>query len=387
MKETAILKTLPIKRPSKQEREKTVLLGLIDLFLKDGKPVGSNTLQANGFKNLSSATIRNYFAKLEEEGYLTQQHSSGGRMPTCKAYKYYVEMSHPQGEPEKGDEEILRKALKKETKEVLAYLHSAAETLSELTGCPVFLSTPKLEMDFIQSLRLFPLDDARLLCVLVTDFGLIRTETIYTPEHLSLEEAKSIENYFYWRLSKTDKRPSFKDEKTAKWAQRIYNEIMVRHVAGAAQWQPEEIYRTGLSKLLLYPEFSEASSLASGLAIFEDLLQMQAILETCLKKNSLTCWVGDELTAFAPECTECSIIAIPYRINGVTVGAIALLGPARMPYRRLFGVACLCSNYISDALTKSVGKFKIHFKPSQESPQAKTLTDGSLILLEDKRKK
>src|SRR5690349_18344642 len=88
---TTALKSFTQKRPAKDQRERLVLLGLVDLHLSSGKPIGSNTLRENGFENLSSATIRNYFMKLEEDGFLKQQHSSGGRIPTEKGFRLYAQ--------------------------------------------------------------------------------------------------------------------------------------------------------------------------------------------------------------------------------------------------------------------------------------------------------
>ena len=85
------MKELIARKPPKDQRERLVLIGLIELYLETGKPVGSNNLRENGFESLSSATIRNYFSKLEEEGFLKQQHSSGGRIPTSLAYQLYAE--------------------------------------------------------------------------------------------------------------------------------------------------------------------------------------------------------------------------------------------------------------------------------------------------------
>src|SRR5271167_1961788 len=85
------MKMLTPKKPAKDQRERLILFGLVELYLQTGKPVGSNTLRENGFETLSSATIRNYFAKLEEDGFLKQQHSSGGRIPTTFAYQLYAE--------------------------------------------------------------------------------------------------------------------------------------------------------------------------------------------------------------------------------------------------------------------------------------------------------
>ena len=84
------MKSLAPRKPPKDQRERQVLFGLIELYLQMGKPIGSNTLREQGFGALSSATIRNYFMKLEDEGLLRQQHSSGGRIPTSAAYKLYA---------------------------------------------------------------------------------------------------------------------------------------------------------------------------------------------------------------------------------------------------------------------------------------------------------
>ena len=83
--------SVKMKRLVKQDKEAAILFGLIELYIKTNEPVGSNSLKEKGFDYMSSATIRNYFAKLEEKGLLTQQHASGGRLPTAKAFKLYAE--------------------------------------------------------------------------------------------------------------------------------------------------------------------------------------------------------------------------------------------------------------------------------------------------------
>src|ERR1700733_15097168 len=132
------------KRPGKQDRERKVLLGLIEYYLKTNKPVGSHTLKEAGFEDLSSATIRNYFAHLEEEGYLSQQHSSGGRIPTHKAYRLYAN-EYVESETLPPDDPLFRNLRNAETHEIAAYLQKAAETLSTLSNTAVFLSSPRFD--------------------------------------------------------------------------------------------------------------------------------------------------------------------------------------------------------------------------------------------------
>ena len=170
-------------------------------------------------------------------------------------------------------------------------------------------------------------------------------------------------------------KPLFRSEAETKLAQRIYNEIMVRHVVGYANFPNEEIIRTGLSKLLAYPEFNDAAALANSLALLEDEAQMRNLLRECAKQTEMTAWIGDELCPYVPPSSDCAIIAIPYQINQVNAGAIALLGPTRIPYRNLFGLIQLFSHEISRALTESVYKYKITFRQPTNAEK----------LLEDKR--
>jgi len=387
---TAIKKILPAKKLPKTDREQAVLLGLIELYLKSGKPIGSHTLQENGFESLSSATIRNYFSKMEELGYLKQQHTSGGRIPTEKAFRLYADANLHHGIIEGQQEELLEEILKKETREVATTLHRAADGLSEMAKCAVFVSSPRFDQDFIQDIRLIQLDPQKLLSVLITDFGLIRTETVYLDRPVDAPFLRSAEEYFLWRMNKGEK-PLFRQEGEAKMAQRIYNEIMVRHVVGYANFPEEDILRTGLSKLLAYPEFNDAAALANSLSLLENENQMRSILRECAKQNQMICKIGDELCPYVPPGSECAIIAIPYRINQTIAGAIALLGPMRLPYRNLFGLAQLFSEQISRMLAASVYKYKITFRQptgngAQRIEQDEILKTNRSILLEDQSK-
>lgn len=368
MKSATHKKSLPAKKLSKTDREQAVLFGLVELYLKTGKPIGSHTLQENGFESLSSATIRNYFGKMEEAGLLKQQHTSGGRIPTETAFRKYVNASENEGFIEKAQEEALQEILKGETREIATFLNRSADTLSELTKCAVFVSAPRFDQDFIQDIRLIRLDPAKILSVLITDFGLIRTEAVYLEKEVDAQFLRAAEEYFLWRMNKGEK-PLFNDEAEAKLAQRIYNEVIVRHVVGYANFPEEDIIRTGLSKLLSYPEFNDASALANSLSLLEDVNEMRALLRECSKKNQMVSWIGNELCPYVPEDAECTVIAIPYRINQTVAGAIAILGPTRIPYKNLFGLVQVFSEHLSQALAKSVYKYKITFRQASGSKQ------------------
>ena len=369
-------KQLSSKKLSKADREKALLFGLIELYLKMGKPIGSQTILEYGFENISSATIRNSFARLEEKGLLKQPHTSGGRIPTEKGFRAYIDENLNNGYVQKNQEKTLTDALQLSTKEVATILHKGAEVLSEISACAVFISSPRFDQDFIQNIKLIAIDSSKILVILITDFGIVHTETVYLEKSFKPLFIQSCEEYFLWRMNQGEK-PLFQNDQERKIAQKIYNEIMIRHVVGYANFPNEEILRTGLSKLLSYPEFNDAATLANSLSLLEDESVMRSLLRESMKENELKLWVGDELCPIVAEDACVSVLAIPYTINHITVGSVALLGPTRLPYRNLFGVLQLFSEKISETLTTNLYKYKISFrKPSS--------TDA---LIENKRKK
>jgi heat-inducible transcriptional repressor len=384
-----MIKTIPLKRLGKQGREHKVLLGLVDYYIKTGRPVGSNTLKDAGFADLSSATIRNYFSHLEEEGYLVQLHSSGGRVPTNLAYRIYAQ-DYIDDEPIILDNDLFQAQKQTDSREIALFLQNSAETLSELTQCAVFLSAPRFDHDFIVSMKLVPIDATRCVCVLVTDFGVIRTEVLRLPNKLSAFAIKRIESYFEWRL-RGIQQPENLEPEEKELAQNFYNELMVRYIVGYSNFIDEEIYRTGFSHLLAYPEFHDATVLASSLSLFENAYSMRLLLRECISNKQMKFWIGDDLKAYTALIPDCTIIAIPYYINQKPVGAVGLLGPKRLSYRVFFSTLRLFSDAISEALTRNIYKFKISFRQPQtgtiylQSEEHQAIGQSGLMLLEDKR--
>ena len=356
-----------LKSSAKQERARSVLYGLVELYLNSGQPIGSNTLRDNGLDNLSSATIRNYFAKLEDEGLLKQFHSSGGRIPTGEGLKAYADYHRYASRLTKEQEKALAE-LERETHEVSAYLQRAAEMISDLSGCAVFLTTPRFDQDTISDIKLMLLDDTRLLAAILTQFGLVHTEVLQTPMKLSSFALKRIENYFTFRRGSGEKPELSEDEEAL--AEKLYSEIFLRHVVGHANFLSDDILKTGFSKLLNYPELHDATTLASSLSLFEHAPLMEELLKSCIEEGQLAYFIGDDLKDFLKEPISCSVITIPYYIQNRAIGAIALLGPMRLDYPKLFALLRRCSQLLSASLTKSSHIFEISFrKPESDLKQ------------------
>ncbi len=364
----------------KQEREKRVLLGLVDFYIKTGKPVGSNTLKEAGFGSLSSATIRNYFAALEEDGYLSQQHASGGRIPTDKAFHLYASTYKDDPSPPFTDAlDDLSLLQDIETRAIAAYLQKSAEQLARVTRSAVFLSAPRFEHDFITGIKLVLVDPGRAIAIMTTDFGEIITQILHVDVKLTLFMIKRLESYFNWRL-KGKEKPEAMSTQEEKLAQELYNELLVRYIVNYTNFQDNDLYRTGFSTLLAYPEYRDPTVLANTFSLFENFHGLRMLLTECEKLNTLKFWIGSELAGHAQNSNpSCSVISIPYYVNNYPAGAIGLLGPTRMPYRPLFGMLRHFSAIISKTLTNNLYKFKIALRPSKPSTFASQQSGMQLI--------
>ena len=351
------------KKKQRGEREKAILMGLVDLFLLTGKPVGSNVLKENRFQDISSATIRNYFAKLEKEGFLIQEHASAGRIPTPAAFKLYAAHYLHANAIDPKEFDCLKKELDQETQEVARYLQTAAERLSHLAQGAVFLSSPRFDQDLVVQIKLLDIDAERCLAAIVTHFGLIHTQILSTPKKLTTFSIKRLEAYFHFQLTGLD-RPYLSEEED-KLASHFYHELMMRHIVGHSNFHTEDLYKTGFSKLILFPEFRDPSAIATALSIFENTSYMRSLLKKSMKSKTLKVWIGDDLKPLYGTTVQSTILAIPYFIHGKAVGAIALLGPIRMPYPKIFALLKNFSLILSEVLTRNLYKYKITYRQAE----------------------
>ncbi len=377
------------KRGNKQERERQILIGLVEHYLQTGRPVGSHTLQEAGFEMFSSATIRNYFSHLEEEGYLCQQHSSGGRLPTEKAYRLYIKEPIEREIPLEVQQACERLRCW-EGRDVVNFLQQGAELISHICHGAIFLSLPRFDQDFVTDLKLMPLDAERCLGVILTDFGLVRSEVLQLPYKLSALSAKRMEAFFKWRLTQLERPENLTIEEECL-ANQLYHELMIRYVVNYSQFYEEDLIRTGFSQLLQHPDFHETELMSRALGLFENGQSLRKIIQQSLQANQLQCWIGEDLKAFSPQPPFCSLLTIPYYVGPAPVGTIGLLSSQRCDYHMLFAILQNFSKSISEALSHNIYKYKLSFRfPLQQPPQLEMnerqlLGQTPLILIEDKR--
>ena len=360
------MKPVAIKKKRKSERELSVLLGVVDLYIKTFKPVGSNSLRENGFDDLSSATIRNYFAALESMGFLHQPHTSGGRIPTQRAFKYYAEKAKGQGKLCPSHKRALSRIRNQDSKKIFETLEMSLEVLSSLSSAAAFISAPRFEQDAIIDIKLTPIDAHRCLGILITSFGQVHTHTLFLDSRLSHHAIRRIEKHLS-ALMTTTSQPDPLTQTETEWMKKIYHELMVRFITSYSSAQNDGFHTTGLSRLLESSDFAQPSHMAAALSIFENPKAMQEALQAAIRSSSLCVFIGDDLSIRGASLEYSAVISAPYKINGLAVGAVGLLVPERCDYKTLFALIDAFSETLGEVLTETSYVHKISWKEPEEA--------------------
>lgn len=387
-----IAKQIVEKKASKKEREREILFRLVEYYITTCKPVGSNTLKEVGFLDLSSATIRNYFQELEEEGYLLQQHTSGGRIPTDKAYTLYAQECQ---NTLKDSEKVFRCSLPSEIDDIsqlTTQLSLVAEELSVHTKCAAFICGPRFDQDYITDMKVIKVDQERYILILLSHFGSVHTELLRTYKKLSHHGLARFERYFQLRLrGQVIERDLLTDE-DLEIANEFYQEALTRYLIKSSSFTQEDVLRTGFSKLLQYPEMQDAEALVTSLSLFENQHALRLLLLDTTKSMHAKIWIGSNLNVFLHSKPNCAVLAVPYKIGQKGVGACGVIGPMRIPYRSILGTLEGASLKLSDFFTKALLKHKIAYKtffttPPELDVAQRQLLEGpcDISLLEDKR--
>lgn len=361
------------QKPKKKNKLIKILLAITELYIEHGTPVGSTTLQTAQFDKLSSATIRNYFSHLEQEGFLKKNHASGGRVPTDKAFRFYADYLLQENKDVNSLSELKNinniSLSSEKNKHIIRYLQQTVELLSTHLELPVFFSSPRFDHDFLVDIKLLPLDNERLLSVLLTDFGQIFTETLWVSQKLSSFSIKRMEEFLKTKIqTQENKEPSCEEEIIA---QKIYNEAILRYLIRYTNLGLEDLFKTGFSHLLKYSELnSDPETLTMGLSLFENPHQMHLLLSKGVHANKINYFIGDKLSqTLKSQFPGWAVITIPYYINHIPLGSIGVLGPTRIPYKKIFDYLTKFSKIVTTNLTESFYKFKLSFRQSYFSQE------------------
>ena len=344
------------------ERERQVLSIIIQAYVMNAAPVGSRYIAKNYNLGLSDATIRNVMADLEDEGYISQPHTSAGRIPTDKGYRYYVDLiMRVQRIDEEEKKRIDRnfKLLNYDPKDSADVLQAAAKVLGSISQQLSVVISPRLSNAVFERLDMVLLSSSRIMVVLSIQSLFVRTIVMELNLEVSRQQIENviellnqrlsgltlseIRNSISWRLADCDK-------------DRALLNMIVRSAGNLFDDSPvlERLYIAGAEHIVNQPEFDQPQKVRDLVCMIEDKNRMAELLEkdggiTPVMSSGLdvSISIGRENTASTAE--DFTVVTTPYYV-GNTIGRLGVLGPKRMDYERVVRLV----NYMADRLSHSL---------------------------------
>ncbi len=317
-------------------RDQEILRATIVCYIRTATPVGSRTLTKSSELGLSPATIRNVMADLEEMGFLAQPHTSSGRVPTERAYRYYVDYLLDAAPGLSGKEGLaaLRLTPSDDVKDTLHEVSRLLSLLSNYTGVVV---TPRFSSLRFKRVEFVRLGGRSLLAIFVTEDGFIQHRKVDMDEEPSVEQLRLIAEELNTRFRGQDLRTIrtilIEEMREHK---RQYDQLMdqvINAAQGALNHQPDDLFVEGKANILDLPEFADVAKMKALFKTFEEKYMMMTLVDKGLDSHGVQVFIGSENAVLG--VNDLSLVLANYRCGGQTYGTLGVLGPTRMEYARV----------------------------------------------------
>ena len=322
------------------ERKKKILQAVIRNYLETGEPVGSRTISKYTDLNLSSATIRNEMADLEEMGYILQPHTSAGRIPSDKGYRLYVDtmMEEKEREVVEMKEMLVERQDKMET-----LLKQVARVLAQNTQYATMISAPQAKRNKLKFIQLSRVDVNQILAVIVIEGNVIKNSILPVAEELDDEtllklnillnthlNGLSIDEINLGMISMMKQQAGIHSD--------IVSEVIDAVAEGIRAEEDLEIYTSGTNNIFRYPELADQQKASELINTFEEKQLLGELLQDAQAEEGTTgiqVYIGAETPV--QSMRDCSVVTATYELGGGMKGTIGIVGPKRMDYDKVVG--------------------------------------------------
>lgn len=353
-------------RPSPDSRRQVVLSKVIEEHLLSGDAVGSHTVSdkfasASGW---SSATIRSVMGELEELGFLEQPHTSAGRVPTDKGYRYYVDNILGNSRLSKNDLKVIESigVGAQAAGRPARLMERASHVLSELSENVGIVVWPSFSENHLAQIRFVRLPDRRVLVVLVSTSNIVHDKVIALSEELTQDELDRAARYLNAEFSgksllaiRAEIIELLREEK-ARFDTITRNAMLLCERSLEGEDAAADVYLDGASNILTKPEFASTERIHELFRTFEEKSRLVTILNECVSgepvKGNVKVMIGRE--NLASSMSRCSIITSSYRVGAGVSGTLGVVGPMRIEYGRMMAVVNYLARFIERALLKEM---------------------------------
>jgi len=336
------------------ERKQRVLKAIIDDYIETAEPVGSRTLARKHDLGVSPATIRNEMADLEMLGYLEHLHTSSGRVPSSKGYRFYVDGLIPPQPVSAEEKARIDRWYQSRVKRIEEVFQETAHIISQVTKNVSLVLAPQVTQAKFRCLQFLPLDDRRVITVLMTDAGFIENKILEMPDGSVFEDfqrmAKVINANLAGHSLQTIEHHSLAQIQDEIQDQLLYESALEIIQRALDSGKHERLYLGGTTQLLSQPEFHDVEKVKEMLLMLEEEELMKDILHAHMG-DGLEVTIGQENEN--QHFKDSSIITATYHLDGELLGTIAVLGPTRMEYAKAMSLL----EYMNTNLTNVIKRF------------------------------
>ena len=333
-------------------RARTLLKTLIERYVADGQPVGSRVLSKHSGLDLSAATVRNVMADLEDLGLIASPHTSAGRIPTPRGYRFFVDSLLTMEPLDSEKIHAIEGQLHPSQPQQL--ISNASHLVSELTHFAGIVLTPRRKALKIRQIEFVSLSDKRILLILVTTDGDVQNRILFTERPYSPSELVTATNYLnqYFAGHDFEHIRNRVKEDLLKLRSDLQSLMAAALAAGdeALNQVDSQYIISGERNLLEVEELSSnMKRLRELFDLFEQRTALMQLLDVSQRADGVQIFIGGE-SGLAP-LDECSVIAAPYEVDGQIVGSVGVIGPTRMAYERVIPIVDITAKLLSSALT------------------------------------
>lgn len=339
-------------------RDRKILQAIILDYIQTAEPVGSRTVSKKYKMELSPATVRNVMVDLEEMGFLKQPHTSAGRVPTARAFRFYVDSILEVRQLSKADQELIKKGLAQEKKDINEILKHASSLLSLLSRQTGVVLAPRFGSNVFRHIEFIKLREKKVLVIIVTKSGEVQNRLIEADEPMAQEELDKYSRYLneiMAGLSLIEAKRKIVEE--LKKEKVLFDKLSFQALKLSKKALEDEgegdLYIEGKTNLLKFPEFADLEKMRAILETFEEKTKIVKLLDKALNAQGIQIFIGAENEY--SEMKDCSLIAAPYSKENFTLGTLGVIGPMRMDYSTIIPIVDYTARILSKIL-KSVDK-------------------------------
>lgn len=321
------------------DRKKKILQIVVDEYISTAVPVSSKSIAEKHLTDVSSATVRNELASLEELGYLTQFHTSGGRVPSPLAYRFYIEELMQKGNLSDSDLDYIEKAFSARSNDVEHLIKNVSKVISDLTDYTSVAIGPHTEEEKIKNLALLSCGDGRALLVIVTGSRILRDSFIDIPETMTpddLENASRVIAKLFEGKALSEVK-EVEEEVLSEFGQ--YRQVMREVIDALKSYtrpRDEDVVLTGADKIFNHPEYEDIENVKNFLTVISDKDKIAEIIGGEDDEIQINVKIGSCDDSEVPE--DCSVVTATYSAGGKNLGTYGVIGPIRMDYTKVIAV-------------------------------------------------